>query len=78
MTLVEAMASFAGAVCSFQIKDSKQYWRLLLINVLLYGVGIIIVGALTEAKQRETSYRIILTFVLGWGTLVYKWWLGYY
>ena len=76
MTLIEAMSAFAGAVCCFQIKDSKHFWRLLCINVLFYGLGIIIIGALVEVKQRETQYRIILTFVLGWGTFVCKW-LGY-
>ncbi len=69
MTLIEAMAAFAGAVCSYQIKDSKRFWRILLINIVLYIVGAIIVGP-------KRDYRIILSFVLAWGTFVYKW-LGY-
>ncbi len=67
MTLIESMAAFAGAVCSFQIKDSLQFWRIVLINVLLYGIGTVAVGTVRE-------YRIILTFVLAWGTYLLKWW----
>jgi hypothetical protein len=66
MTLMEAMAAFAGAVCSFQIKDSPKYWRIVLINAAAYCIGVLFIGQTIE-------YRIIYTFVLAWGTFVCKW-----
>jgi len=69
MTLIEAMAAFAGAVCSYQIKDSRRFWRILLINVVFYIFGSIFIGP-------KIDHRVIYTFVLAWGTFVCNW-LGY-
>ena len=65
MTVMESIGAFAGSVCSYHIKDSRRFWRIVLINGIVYSILVLIFGG-------SIDLRLIFTFGIAWSNFAFR------